>query len=334
MKPRLRRYAFTLVELLVVIAIIGVLVALLLPAVQATREAARRSSCSNNLRQFGLALHNFLAARKTFPAGTVVRPPYGPADLHANANSLLMPYYEEMAIASHYKYNRPYWEQPAEVMETPITMFTCPTNGHQFYVNDIFQKLGLPIGDTFATTDYIYSHGATDAWCIAGYPRTEIGVFTIGAGVRPAMIVDGLSRTIAMGEAAGGEWWPVCVGKGCSERNAEGLNASYPWIIGNLSADFMAPYISTSNYGSTVEPMNKRPVTNTMLTVSRLDDCRSSLAGGPHLTSNFRGDHTGGVVFLFCDGSVRFLSESVDMAAYRALSTMAGGEATGQVGVE
>ena len=324
----IHRRAFTLMELLVVIAIIGILTAILLPAVQAAREAARKTSCSNNLRQFGLAQHNYLSARKTFPPGTAVRPPYGPSDLHANATSLLMPYYEQMAIASRYQYSRPYWEQPIDVVQTPVAMFTCPSNGHQMFVNGIFQKLGLPIGDTFATIDYAYSHGATDAWCISGYTKNEIGVFTIGPGVRPASIADGLSRTLAMGEAAGGEAWPVCHGIGCTTPNGARQDASYPWVIGNLMPDVFLPIVMTSNYGSTVEPMNKRPVTNTMLAVASLDDCRSSLAGGPHLTSNFRSDHTGGGQFLFCDGSVRFLSEAVDMTAYRSLSTMAGREAT------
>lgn len=90
------------------------------------------------------------------------------------------------------------------------------------------------------------------------------------------------------------------------------VNASFPWIIGNLAADFMLPFISTSNYGSTVEPLNKRPVTNTMLAAAGLADCRSG--------------HAGGAEFLFCDGSVRFLNEELETAIYRGLSTMAGGE--------
>jgi prepilin-type processing-associated H-X9-DG protein len=205
-------------------------------------------------------------------------------------------------------------------------MFSCPTNGHQFFVSDIFQSLGMSIGDTFATSDYAYSHGATDAWCIAEYPTQEIGVFTIGKGVHLATIVDGTSKTVAMGEAVGGEAWPVCQGVGCTDPNEKGPDASYPWVIGNLSADVMLPFMTTSNYGSTVERMNKRPVTNTMVAVALVEDCRSSLEGGPHLTSNFRSDHVGGVQFLFCDGSVRLLEENIELTVYRSLSTMAGGE--------
>jgi prepilin-type N-terminal cleavage/methylation domain-containing protein/prepilin-type processing-associated H-X9-DG protein len=323
-----RTVGFTLVELLVVIAIIATLVALLLPAIQATREAARRVVCQNNLRQFGLALHSFESARGTFPPGTVVRPPFGPADLHANANSLLMPYYDEVAIAAQYVYERPYWEQPAGIPRTPVQIFSCPTNGHQFYVSDIFEKLGLPVGNTFATSDYAYCHGATDAWCIGQYPAEEIGAFSIGPGVKLAQIADGTSHTAAMGEAAGGEQWPICRGVACKEPDNQDLDASYPWIIGNLAADVMTPYISTSVYGSTIEPLNKWPVTNTMLAISGLEDCRSSTAGGPHMTSNFRSDHPGGAQFLYCDGSVHFVNEIVDLTTYRQLSTIAEGAVT------
>ena len=308
------------------IAIIGILVALLLPAVQAAREAARRSSCQNHLRQYGIALLNYEASNRTFPAGTEAEPPYGAADIGANANSLLLPYFEETALAGLFDSERPYWEQPLQVIRTPVATFSCPSNGHQFFVSNIFSELGLPVGDTFATSDYAYNHGATDAWCVSlEYPKEEIGLFTIGKKYRPSQVIDGLSKTIAMGEAAGGENWKVCNERDCQAPDVEGLDASYPWIIGNLSADFMLPgFLSTSNYACTLEPINKSPVTNTILNTAAVLDCRSSLNGGPHATSNFRSDHPGGAQFLYCDGSVRFLLEDIDPVMYRAGSTIAG----------
>jgi prepilin-type processing-associated H-X9-DG protein len=87
-----------------------------------------------------------------------------------------------------------------------------------------------------------------------------------------------------------------------------------------------AGYVAGSIFGATIELMNKRPVTGSILNEPGIFDCRSSLDGGPHASSNFRGDHPGGVVFLFCDGSVHVLGESIEMPLYRAVSTYSGGE--------
>ncbi|MCA9262172.1 MAG: DUF1559 domain-containing protein [Planctomycetales bacterium] len=321
---------FSLVELLVVIAIIGALVALLLPAIQAARSAARRVGCQNCLRQFGVALNSYVAGCGALPPGTRVRPPGGPADLTANATILLLPYFEATALAARFDVCKPYWEQPAEVLQAPVAFFSCPENGHQLFVNDIFARLGLPVGETFATCDYAYNHGATDAWCVTSeYAEKLQGPFTIGSPCRVNQICDGLSRTFAMGEAVGGEAWLVCNGRGCRTPSSEALDASYPWMVGNLAADFMLPdFVSVLNYACTVEPINKRPVTNTLMVTAAATDCRSSRDGGPHATSNYRSDHAGGASFLRCDGSVNFVAEAIEPAAYQALSTIAGEEAS------
>ena len=319
---------FTLVELLVVIAIIGILVALLLPAVQAAREASRRSACSNNLHQFGVALLNFESVHGRLPTGLLAKPPYGPTDLTANATTLLLPYFEEGSLIARYDMAKPYWLQPVEVLQTPVPIFTCPSNGYQTFGNDVFLMLGLPAGIQLATSDYIYSRGATDAWCITfQYPKSIIGPFTIGIDYRLRDISDGQSHTMAMGEGAGGERWPVCQKVGCTVADPAGPDGSYPWMVGNLPADVLLPgFVATSTFGCTIEPMNKRPVTNTILSAAAVTDCRSSEAGGPHNTSNFRSDHPGGAQFLFCDGAVHYLNEGIEMALYRGLSTQAGGE--------
>jgi prepilin-type N-terminal cleavage/methylation domain-containing protein/prepilin-type processing-associated H-X9-DG protein len=322
-----RTLAFTLVELLVVITIIGVLVALLLPAVQAAREAARRSACTNNLRQFGIALQNFAATKGTFPAGAKLKG----ADIFANANALLLPYLEESAIASQYKYDRPYWEQSPELVLTPVATFTCPANGPQVYMSSflpaLFASMGISLSDSFATTDYAFCHGSADGWCLSNeFSSDERGAFLIGPPTKLKQITDGLSKTIAMGEAAGGDAWRLCQHPDCVEPHDPTLEASVPWVIGNLATADMAPaFLLSSIYGTTAEPLNKWPVTSTYLHVPGVMDCRSSRNGGPHAVSNFRSDHPQGGQFLMCDGSVHFFADGIELATYRQLSTICEG---------
>lgn len=321
---------FTLVELLVVIAIIGILVALLLPAVQAAREAARRSGCQNNLHQFGIALLNHETAKGALPAGTAATYPTGhlvDSIVTATANSLLLPYFEESAVASQYDYKKLFVLQPLDLYRTVVPIFSCPTNGHQFLIHPIFTALGYPIGDTFATTDYAYCHGVSDAWCLTNkFPDHERGAFVIGKGTKLCCISDGTGHTLAMGEAAGGENWPLCLGPGCTAPDDKNANADVPWLSGLPVHNFFLPALFSSAFGCTMEPINKRPVTNTMVVISGESDCRSSADGGPHMASNFRSDHIGGAQFLMCDGSVHFLAESIDLLTYRRLSTIAEGE--------
>jgi prepilin-type N-terminal cleavage/methylation domain-containing protein/prepilin-type processing-associated H-X9-DG protein len=326
MKRRPR--AFTLVELLVVIVIIGILVALLLPAVQSAREAARRNSCANNLRQFGIALHNYANVKSAFPPGLHLKITETGISFFANANSYLLPHLEETAVSSQYRYDKPYWEQSVELVQIPMAVFTCPTNGFQLYETDFLTQLGLPIGNTFATTDYAYSKGSNDAWCVTyQYPFEELGAFTIGQHVKLKQITDGLSHTIALGEAAGGENWPLCEGPGCTVPHEPVLNATVAWVIGNLATTDMAPtFLMSSIYASTAEPLNKRPVTSTYINEHAAVDCRSSRDGGAHAVSNFRSDHPGGGQFAFCDGSVQWMEEGIELVTYRRLSTIAEGE--------
>jgi prepilin-type N-terminal cleavage/methylation domain-containing protein len=327
--PFVRKSAFTLVELLVVLAIIGILVALLLPAVQAAREASRRSSCANNLHQFGVALQNYASYKGALPPGAQLKG----ADVFANANSLLLPYLEETSIASQYRYDRPYWEQESELVRTPVDTFTCPSNGPQIYeagdfIVGIFASMGISLSRSFATTDYAYCRGNTDAWCLNNeYPSDERGAFMIGPPTKLKQITDGLTATIAMGESAGGESWPLCQKPNCAAPQQPPFDASPPWVIGNLATSGMAPaLLSSSIYGTTVEPLNKRPVTSTFVDYSANMDCRSSPNGGPHAVSNFRSDHPGGGQFLMCSGSVHFIAADIDLVTYRRLSTIAEGE--------
>lgn len=328
---------FTLVELLVVIAIIGVLVALLLPAVQSAREAARRTNRQNNLRQIGLALQNFHSVKSQFPAGSEVTFT-SPADMQvlANANTQLLPYMEQAALENAYDSKLPWWMQSPEVAQTIVSIMLCPSSDQSLVSAPHLGTVGrnYPVGETFAPTHYIYSRGSTDAWCLEELaadpiPASEAGLFTINRPKSIRHVEDGTSHTFAVGE--GDSLAPLCHGHGCTIPIPPQVNdgrAGQAWLISevNYSALHRSRVVTAGIYGSTIEPLNKSPVTDTMIDEANLLDCRSSADGGTHVTSNFRSAHSGGGYFLLADGSVQFVSEAIEPLIYQAMSTIAGQE--------
>lgn len=324
-----RTRAFTLIELLVVIAMIAVIVALLLPAAQQAREAARRTQCRNNLRQFGLAIHNYESTHRCFPPGAIVT--VDGATVYATALVMLMSYCDQANLATLYDPLRPWYMHTPDVASTVVPMFICPSNSKQnpFRIAGL-TAFGVMTGEYFGATDYIFCKGASDACCLPDLLPAERGAFYYNRPIRIADIADGTSNTIAIGEGAGGDHWLLCRGAGCTSpyNGAHGtVPATNAWITGGLGISFLetAGILISGIWGCTAERPNKNPVTDTYIEFSKLSDCRSSRNGGPHSTANFRSDHAGGVFFLMADGSVQFITENIDLIVYRRLSTVAEG---------
>jgi prepilin-type N-terminal cleavage/methylation domain-containing protein/prepilin-type processing-associated H-X9-DG protein len=396
-----KRRGFTLVELLVVIAIIGVLVALLLPAIQAAREAARRSNCTNNLKQFGVALHNYANSLKTFPPGGCIA---GNAsmisgDLYGSFHAMMLPFFEEEGLKGIYDSKRD-WQHQTAVLDgnmnavTPAMappVFVCPSaTGENPYedrlLNEVF-LLGVGgsyrAGQKYGVTDYVVCKGVTDAWCLApgnkppgpitgGVPEPERGLFDINWACPLRKISDGTSNTIAMGEGAHGPAWPLAVAnpgdtiwsdatattylntRTTQARTDQLGQARIAWaawiacepafngIVNATGGPTGGGMYESGIYACTLEPMNKFPVTQIQADETQQTNCKKSqpsaagtralnasrplTSGGPHVTSNFRSDHSGGVNFLFADGSVHFMTQDISMLTYQQLSTMMGQE--------
>lgn len=343
-----RSRGFTLVELLVVIAIIGILIGMLLPAVQMVREAARRTACANNLKQLGLALQNYECAFRKFPPGAryggdVMKYVGGPAEI------LLLPYIDQANVESITDPRLPWYAQPAKAAKTVVPPFQCPSD--QAPRNQVWTLMtGLPfaVGDTFAPTSYALNIGFNDSLAfgrnLGPRPLTSYsGAFANEFGATFAEISDGSSNTIAMGEAASG--MPLATGIGSTIPVEEQPGTSFHgWIVGASCPDdfYAGGFRYTGGFCSTVEPMNrKQPNGRHIVTDSfmlRTDESarfntRASWEGGPHWCSNFRSFHPGGANFVYCDGSVQYLSESINfdddhnnLGTYQRLSTIQGHE--------
>jgi prepilin-type N-terminal cleavage/methylation domain-containing protein len=188
----IRRTGFTLIELLVVIAIIAVLIALLLPAVQQAREAARRTTCKNQLKQLGLALHNYHDSHSTFPPG-FVNAPIAPGDNRnaINAFVFLMPFYDQGALYNQWDFNLTQLSpENAVPNSTPVALLFCPT-----------RRAPLNAGLSFSNSargDYALSAGTGHVG--ANTVETRVGMFHANNLTRIADVKDGTSVTIAMGE--------------------------------------------------------------------------------------------------------------------------------------
>ena len=345
MNRNLRR-GFTLVELLVVIAVIGVLISLLLPAVQRVRESANRLKCANNLKQLGLALHNYHGDFNCFPPGMVCSV-IDVADASSTGFTFLLPYVEQDNLQRAYHMESAWsLQENFSAVGTEIRIFYCPSNrdGGRIDLTPIAAQWGITLPPFAASCDYAFCRGANGGlsrdW--TRIPTQVRGVFNIrnpgrgSSGVRIDDIQDGTSNTFAMGEAAGGS--PLYLARDLANPTVPSINPytgqttmiDQSWSAASVS-DTAHPWYGsifavTAQFGLDPdprdEPMNRRPATPT---VGSGDPSGYNLSGNDYI-SGFRSAHTGGCNFVFCDGSVHFILADIEPRVYRALSTYAGGE--------
>ena len=310
---RTRRSGFTLIELLVVIAIIATLIALLLPAVQAAREAARRSQCRNNLKQFGIAMHNYHDTNRMFPMGASV---YGgqtgtPGVIsytHAMADAflLLTPYDEQTAFAHAYQWNRSVDSQTVTASTngiglTPAAIQAASASGLYRCPSDTFPDSFPPaVGVLDVPINYLLCRGVNDQYCwkTSAIPARELGVFNINANTRIRDITDGTSSTFAIGEGAMAPLiqtpkFTVCRSRYCLTPNTwppttpGPLGAPQPpWIqfLVNVSTvnstnSNQLPILTNGEAGCTMEQLNKNPVTDTFVDLSQTSPLQYVIGG-------------------------------------------------------
>ncbi len=339
MKRTSHKLGFTLVELLVVIAIIGILVGLLLPAVQSAREAARRMQCSNNLKQIGLAFHNYESAFKSFPNSWYAGPPVPPYNIHSGLVGLL-PFIEQGPLYDRYDSSvspvnerGPVGVANVAIISTPIPGFICPSapgGGADRIYNG-----GVPANTLPGLSQSTWKAAPSDYSIISGVRNTIANVAyanwggaggnregallqaTAASAPRSTIggITDGTSNTYLMGERTGGGKLysgrrevstPAAVFQGLSATNGGGWGdplIGEHWIAGSIR-------------GATSLPIAEGPCAI---------NCTNIRSQG------FHSFHTGGAGFLMADGSVQFNSEGIDPFALAARITRAKGEVVSAV---
>lgn len=307
LRPR-KFHGFTLIELLVVIAIIAVLIALLLPAVQAAREAARRTQCRNNLKQLGLAVHNYESTYSRLPSGGqgtnfATNPPSTTFDQHSMFTAVL-PFIDQANSFQKFDLNFAYNANPQNdaAAKQAIPAFICPSNAWRPSATD---------QSGYGCTDYgpIYYVDLDPTTGLRDKTKRAEGAMVKG-GSRFADVTDGLSNTVLIGEDIGRD---------------ERMQANHVYLDPVDSAK--------RRFWRWAEPDNA-------FGISMRINNNISPQGGPLTcpwTNNNCGpfeeifsQHTGGAHIVLGDGSVRFLSENLDLGTYRALITRGGGEVIGE----
>lgn len=294
-----RERGFTLVELLVAITIVGVLVGLLLPAVQAARDSARRVQCANNLKQIGIALHSYHSAYRSFPpgymsavdsGGTEIGPGWGWA-------AILLPYLEHAPLEKSIDFRQPIESPVNTARQQTLPGLLCPSNElpEPTWPAEVRDAAGEPMSliCDVGFCAYVGMYGSTDT-CVRGD-----GLFFRNSRIRVQDVVDGTSHTIAVGERAyrlGDATW-----------------------VGAVTGAKMFP---DDDEGEIAAPHLKPSLAMVL--------SHAGLGNGPNSPSSeidqFYSLHGDGVNFAFADGHVVFLPASIDYSSYRAMATRAGEE--------
>ncbi len=317
--PR-RRKGFTLIELLVVIAIIAVLVALLLPAVQQAREAARSAQCKNNLKQIGLALHNYHDLHGVLPASYLILPGgggvMGPPDPFSGDagpgwawSALMLPQMDQSPLYNALNFNLPCGDpRNAAFVQTPISSYLCPSAANPSTAYSVVNGSGQTLA-VFARSNYVVSAGRHDVW---NMPNPDLslladGVFYRNSSTHFSDITDGLSNTVFSGEKTPYHSDSTWVGV------VPGASTCPTPRFAAYGCDLAAPQVNVHSGPGLAEspPLIFPPAC--FHYVDEMNDLHG-FAGGN---------------VLFGDGGVKFISKYLDGPTWAALNTRAGNEVVG-----
>ncbi len=347
---RKRSKGFTLIELLVVIAIIAILVALLLPAVQQAREAARRTQCRNNLKQLGIALHNYHETHGALPGnevGCILTEGGGARNCWEGWSGLAMilpfidqaPLYNKLDF-NHYWYNGSSTDQSRSeywVRNSQIPAFLCPSD----------PGAGSKANSSMSASSYSLSAGPVTTWSI----KPPVGPFSRESSVRFRDVVDGTSNTIMASETRIGRWNndvkepSLRVPTAGDLANATGTQNSRAYDTQQVNLDRIRTYHDacrsigeglTTRINGEDDRANRfwasgrvhwGPWFNTMMPPNTKYNCDNDTSVTTMTIKNASSYHTGGVLVLMMDGSVVFASDSIDHGVWVGSGTMSRGEA-------
>jgi prepilin-type N-terminal cleavage/methylation domain-containing protein len=341
--PRCRRsrYGFTLVELLVVIAIVAALVGLLLPAVQSAREAARRTGCQSNLRQFALAIHNYESARRTFPpSASAVGPGLTGTTAPWSGHALVLPFMEGDTLFRRIDFKKPYGDDANKALFPPngvaalrVDLFICPSD----------PKATTPVVDGAAQPKHFpLTYGLSAGQFLVYDPATGRdgrAAFAPFQGLKARQFSDGLSKTLAIAEV-----------KARTARVQDVPSATMPTVAptdpsaiaplasgGAFSADAghtewvcgraLHIGVTTTFPPNTVVPYSNGGQTYDIdMSSTREGVLASGAPQATYATVTSRSHHGGIVNAAFMDGSVRPIASSIEAAAWQSLGSRDGGE--------